>query len=77
MKNISALIYLLGCLALICGGVWTVMMILTQVADNYGPGFGLGALVLCIFLSYGYRHVVGIPFVAWAALWAHWDARIK
>lgn len=77
IKGLSALIYLLGCLAMICGAIWAVMVELVAIAQSYGPGFGLGALVAAIWMCCQYSEVIARPFRLWTALWVGVDDMIR
>lgn len=76
IKGLSALVYLLGCLAMICGAVWVIMVELVTIAQSYGPGFGLAALVACIYICIQYSNVIARPFRLWTALWGGVDDMI-
>lgn len=75
MKQISALIFLLGALAMIGGGVWVWLYIMTLVAKNYGPGFAVAALFLSMGAAKLYWHWLAAPWRAWLRLWADIDRR--
>lgn len=76
MKKVSALIFLVGAMAMVCGAVWVWMYILTTIAKDYGPGFAFAALVLsAVFIKF-YWDWIAAPWRAWMALWNDFDRRL-
>jgi len=76
MKKIPSLIFMVGALAIVCGGVWVWMVIMTAIAGNYGPGFALAFVLASGFAAITYWDIIALPWRAWAALCIDIDRRI-
>lgn len=76
MRSLSALIYLLGNLILLSGGVGSCIYLLVATSITYSVGVAACGVVLLIVGILKYWEYITIPWVLWRESWVNIDRRI-
>jgi len=76
LEGISALIFLLGALAMVAGATaaWLTVVVMATIA--YGPWAGAGAIGVSAYLFARFHEWVRLPWQYWYDLWRIADRRL-
>ena len=69
LKGVSALIFLLGCLAMVAGLTYVWLFLIVSITKELGWIVGLVALLATIYGQYRFREHLESPWRVWHAIW--------
>ena len=76
LKGLSVILFLIGCLMITGAALWAWLLVVTGVAEAWGPIAG-GIVVIATFASFRFwPQVVQAPWAFWFSLWRQADGKL-